>query len=51
MNRTIKGATFKHFHYDKHDQLRTHLEDFMAAYNFALRLKTLGAPYEFICKA
>ena len=52
MNRTIKEATVKRFHYDSHDQLRTHLADFMAAYNFARRLKTLGGltPYEFICK-
>jgi IS30 family transposase len=40
MNRTIKEATVKRFHYDSHDQLRTHLADFMAAYNFARRLKT-----------
>ncbi len=53
MNRTIKDATVKRFHYDDdHDQLRTHLADFMAAYNFAPRLKTLGGltPYEYICK-
>jgi transposase InsO family protein len=52
MNRTIKEATVKRFHYDSHDQLRTHLADFMAAYNFARRLKTLGGltPYEYICK-
>ncbi|MGR3380347.1 integrase core domain-containing protein, partial [Roseovarius indicus] len=52
MNRTIKDATVKRFHYDDHDQLRTHLTDFMAAYNFARRLKTLGGltPYEYICK-
>ena len=31
MNRTIKDATVKRFHYDSHDQLRTHLTDFMAA--------------------
>ena len=35
MNRTIKEATVKRFHYESHDQLRTHLADFMAAYNFA----------------
>ena len=42
----------KRFHYDSHDQLRTHLADFMAAYNFARRLKTLSGltPYEYICK-
>jgi transposase InsO family protein len=52
MNRTIKDATVKRFHYDSHGQLRTHLADFMAAYNFARRLKTLGGltPYEYICK-
>ncbi|MDO5758983.1 MAG: IS481 family transposase, partial [Rhodobacterales bacterium] len=52
MNRTIKDATVKRFHYDDHDQLRTHLADFMAAYNFARRPKTLGGltPYEYICK-
>ena len=32
--------------------LRTHLADFLAAYNFARRLKTLGGltPYEYVCK-
>jgi transposase InsO family protein len=53
MNRTIKDATVKRFHYDRHDQLRQHLADFVAAYNFARRLKTLRGltPYEAICKA
>jgi transposase InsO family protein len=52
MNRTIKDATVKRYHYDSHDQLRTHLADFMDAYNFARRLKTLSGlmPYEYICK-
>ncbi len=52
MNRTIKEATVKRFHYENHDQLRKHLADFIAAYNFARRLKTLGGltPYEYICK-
>lgn len=31
MNRTIKEATVKRFHYESHDQPRTHLADFMAA--------------------
>lgn len=44
MNRTIKEATVKRFHYESHDQLRTHLADFMAAYNFARWLKTLCGP-------
>ena len=52
MNRTIKDATVRRFHYESHDQLRTHLGDLMAAYNFARRLKTLNGltPYEYICK-
>jgi transposase InsO family protein len=66
MNRTIKegeadqemirGIIFplnvKRFHYDDHDQLRNHLANFISAYNFGRRLKTLKGltPYEFICK-
>ena len=52
MNRTIKEATVKRVHYTTHDQLRTHLADFVAAYNFGRRLKTLRGltPYEFVCK-
>ena len=52
MNRTIKEATVKRYHYDNHDQLRTHLRDFLDAYNYARRLKTLTGltPYEYICK-
>jgi hypothetical protein len=52
MNRTIKDATVKRFHYDDHDQLRNHLASFISAYNFGRRLKTLKGltPYEFICK-
>ncbi|TGQ26991.1 DDE-type integrase/transposase/recombinase, partial [Mesorhizobium sp. M4B.F.Ca.ET.214.01.1.1] len=41
MNRTVKEATVKRFHYDNHDQLRQHLQDFIDAYNFGRRLKTL----------
>ena len=41
MNSTIKEATVKRYHYDSHAQLRTHLTDFMAAYDFARRIKTL----------
>ncbi|MFW2067867.1 IS481 family transposase [Acinetobacter johnsonii] len=52
MNRTVKEATVKRFHYDDHTQLCIHLADFIAAYNFGRRLKTLSGltPYEFICK-
>ncbi|OHV63496.1 integrase [Mesorhizobium sp. LCM 4577] len=48
-----KEATVKRFHYDDHDQLRRHLADFVAAYNFGRRPKTLKGltPYEFLCKA
>jgi len=50
--RTIKKATVKRYHYDNHDPLRTHLADFIDAYNFARRLKTLNGltPYEYIWK-
>jgi transposase InsO family protein len=52
MNRTIKDATVKRYHYDSHDQFSRHLADFVSAYNFGRRLKTLKGltPYEFICK-
>ena len=52
MNRTIKEATVKRFYYETHVQLRSHLGDFVSAYNFAKRLKTLKGltPYEHICK-
>lgn len=50
VNRTIKDATVRRFHYENHDQLRQHLVDFVAAYNFGRRLNDL-TPYEFICKA
>ena len=51
MNRTIKEAIVRRYHYDDHQQLRRHLDDFVAAYNFGRRLKTLKGltPYEFIC--
>jgi len=52
MNRTLKEATVKRYHYDTHDQLKTHLSDFVDAYNYARRLKTLNGltPFEYICK-
>lgn len=52
MNRTIKDATVKRFHYETHDRLRTHLAEFLAAKNFARALKTLNSLtlYEYICK-
>jgi transposase InsO family protein len=53
MNRTLKEATVNRYHYDGHEQLRAHLADFVTAYNFARRLKTLKglSPYEYICNA
>ena len=64
MNRTIRDATVKRYHYDDHAQLRVRhtartngarcltLADFLAAYNFGRRLKTLGGltPHEDISK-
>ena len=51
MNRTLKEVRFG----DpiSHAQLRQHLADFITAYNFARRLKTLRGltPYEAICSA
>ena len=41
MNRTIKDDTVRRFYYETYEQLRSHLTDFVAAYNFAKRLKTL----------
>ncbi|APO70729.1 hypothetical protein IE4872_PD00188 (plasmid) [Rhizobium gallicum] len=41
MNRMIKDAV-RRFHYENHDQLRQHLADFVAAYNFGGRHKTLN---------
>jgi transposase InsO family protein len=53
MNRTLKEATVKRYHYDTHQQLEDHLAAFLDAYNFARRLKTLRGltPYEAICRA
>jgi transposase InsO family protein len=51
MNRTLKEATVKRYHYDTHEQLERHLQLFVDAYNHARRLKTLRGltPYEFVC--
>ena len=52
MNRTLKEATVRRYHYDSHEQLRCHLFAFLAAYNHAKRLKALRGltPHEYICK-
>ncbi len=51
MNRTLKDATVKRYHYETHQHLKEHLYAFLMAYNFAKRLKTLKGltPFEFIC--
>ena len=53
MNRTIKDATVKRYHYENHEELRQHLQLFVDAYNYGRRLKRLRGltPYEFICQA
>jgi transposase InsO family protein len=50
MNRTLKDARVKKYHYPTH--LKLHLQAFLMAYNFAKRLKTLKGltPYEYICQ-
>ena len=52
MNRTIKEATVKRYHYDDHQQLRRHLDLFVNTYNHARSLKTLKGltPAQFIWK-
>ncbi|WP_119423074.1 IS481 family transposase [Desertibaculum subflavum] len=52
MNRTLKEATVRRYHYVDHRQLREHMAAFLDAYNFAKRLKRLNGltPYEHICK-
>ena len=50
MFRTIKEATVKSFHYSSIEELRRHVRDWLAAYNFAKPLKALKfkTPYEAI---
>jgi len=52
MNRTLKEATVRRYHYETHRQLKEHLDAFLNAYNFAKRLKTLQGltPYDHVCK-
>jgi hypothetical protein len=52
MNKTIKEATVKRYHYDSHRPLDTHSHDFIDAYNYGRRLKTLKdlTHFEYICK-
>ncbi|ALT18780.1 transposase [Piscirickettsia salmonis] len=52
MNRTLKEATVKRYHYESHDLVKEHIYAFLNAYNFAKRLKALKGltPYEAIIK-
>src|SRR5271170_6277355 len=52
MNRTIKDATVKVFHYDDLHSLKAHVLAFVTAYNFAKHLKALKwrTPYQVICE-
>ncbi len=53
MNRTLKEAIVRRYHYETNRQLADHLAAFLDAYNFAKRLKTLRGPtpYEQVCNA
>jgi transposase-like protein len=53
MNRTIKDATLKVFHYPDLDSLKSHVLAFVKAYNFAKHLKALRwkTPFEAITHA
>jgi len=50
MNRTLKDATVKTFYYETHEQLSKHLQDYLEAYNYGKRLKSLNGktPWQFI---
>ena len=51
LNRTLKEATIKVFHYATAEALDTHLQAFLRVYLFTKRLKTLKGltPHEFVC--
>lgn len=53
MNRTIKEATIKAFHYPDFAALQAHVLAFVMAYNFARHLKALRwrTPFKVICEA
>ena len=53
MNRTVKDATVKAFHYPDPESLKAHVLAFVSAYNFAKHLKALRwkTPFEAICQA
>jgi len=53
MNRTVKEATIKAFHYPDPESLKTHVLAFVSAYNFAKHLKAIRwkTPFEAVCHA
>jgi len=53
MNRTVKDATIKTFHYSDIESLKAHVLAFVSAYNFAKHLKALQwrTPFKTICDA
>jgi hypothetical protein len=53
MNRTVKDATVKVFHYPDLDSLKAHVLAFVTAYNFAKHLKRLRwrTPFQAVCDA
>jgi len=53
MNRTVKEATLRAFHYDDLESLKAHVLSFVTAYNFAKHLKALKwkTPFQSICDA
>ena len=53
MNRTVKDATVKVFHYADREALRAHVLAFVDAYNFAKHLKALRwrTPFQAVCDA
>ncbi|AIL65833.1 Integrase core domain protein [Rickettsiales bacterium Ac37b] len=50
MNRTIKEATTKKYHYTSREELDSHLQAFVMAYNYAKRLSSIArkTPFEMI---
>ncbi len=53
MNRTVKEATIKAFHYPDLESLKAHVLAFVSAHNFAKHLKALRwrTPFEAVCHA
>jgi transposase InsO family protein len=53
MNRTVKDATIKAFHYPDLEALRAHVLAFVTAYNLAKHLKALRwrTPFQAVCDA